>query len=151
MAKVNVHPKPAQVVVVERPGVSHVTVDEKNVGHVVIGDQHAGEIVEIGGGGVGPPGPPGPEGDMGPQGDTGPAGPPGPVGPPGPEPVDSYRHVQSTAASVWTVTHPLSFRPAVSVVDSTWREVIPGEITYVDDHTIILTFSSALGGEAYLT
>jgi hypothetical protein len=63
----------------------------------------------------------------------------------------SYRHVQSSAAAVWTVSHGLPFRPSVAVVDSTGRTVLPGEVDYLDDATVQLTFSSSLGGECYLS
>jgi len=63
----------------------------------------------------------------------------------------AYRHVQASAATVWSITHGLSFRPNVAAVDSTGREVIPGQVDYLSDTSVQLTFSSALGGEAYLT
>lgn len=85
----------------------------------------------------------------------GPPGPPGPVGPAGPEGppgggVDSYRHVQSSGSTTWVINHGLSFRPNVSVVDSTGQEIIP-EISYTSPTVVTLTFSAAVGGEAYLS
>jgi hypothetical protein len=89
---------------------------------------------------------------------SGPAGPPGPPGEPGPPggeglvPTDvGYRHVQASAATIWNITHALPFWPSVVVVDSTKRQVIPGEVLYLSATSIQLTFSAALGGEAYLT
>src|SRR5580765_4989617 len=100
-----------------------------------------------GGGGVGPPGPTGPPGPPGAPGAAGPQGPPG-------DPADigavSYRHVQPSAASVWTITHGLSFQPNVSVVDSSHRESIPGAVDSPTATAVQLTFSAAVGGEAYL-
>jgi hypothetical protein len=64
---------------------------------------------------------------------------------------NSYRHVQSTAATTWSITHNLSFRPNVSVVDSTGREVWPGAVDYPSATAVTLTFSAAVGGEAYLS
>lgn len=61
----------------------------------------------------------------------------------------TYRHVQGVAATVWTITHNLACRPSVTVVDSVGALVI-GQVEYLDDNTIRLTFSAAFGGEAYL-
>ena len=61
----------------------------------------------------------------------------------------AYRHVQASAATTWTIPHNLAFRPNVAAVDSTGREVIPGAIDYTSATTVTLTFSAALGGEAY--
>jgi hypothetical protein len=102
----------------------------------------------------GPPGPPGPEGDPGPPGPVGPEGIPGPPGPVGPEaeiPALTYRHVQATAATVWNIVHNLTFRPNVAAVDSTGREMMPGLVEYPDGVSVRLTFSAAVGGEAYLS
>lgn len=88
---------------------------------------------------------------------AGPPGPQGPPGPPGPQGegmgVESlaYLHSQPTADTKWTINHPLPFRPNVSVIDSSGREIWPGEINYISSSTIELTFSSSVGGEAYLT
>lgn len=60
----------------------------------------------------------------------------------------NYRHVQSSASSVWNVTHGLNKRAAVTVVDSGGSEV-EGDILYVSDNQIQLPFSAAFSGEAY--
>ena len=87
---------------------------------------------------------------VGPVGPTGPTGPQGPAGP-GATPANlGLRYVQSTAATVWTITHALVFWPNVAVVDSTGREIIP-EIAYLSSTQVQLTFSAAVGGEAYLS
>lgn len=62
---------------------------------------------------------------------------------------DSYfRYVQSTAASIWNVAHNLGKRTSVTVVDSAGDEV-EGDVHYVDDNNVTLTFSAAFSGEAY--
>lgn len=61
----------------------------------------------------------------------------------------TYRHVQGVAATVWTITHNLACRPSVTVVDSVGALVI-GQVEYLDEHNVRLTFSAAFGGEAYL-
>jgi hypothetical protein len=87
----------------------------------------------------------------GPPGPAGPQGPPGPQGPAGTTPVVSYRHVQAVADTVWSITHGLSYRPNVSAVDSTGREMWPGIVDYPSATTVQLTFSAAVAGEAYLS
>jgi hypothetical protein len=95
--------------------------------------------------------PAGPTGPPGPQGPAGPPGPAGPAGPAGTSPVVAYRHVQAAAATVWSIAHGLTFRPNVSAVDSTGREMWPGAVDYPSATTVTLTFSAAVGGEAYLS
>jgi hypothetical protein len=62
-----------------------------------------------------------------------------------------YRHVQATAATTWAITHNLSFRPNVTAVDSTGRQMWPGAVDYPSATAVTLTFSAAVGGEAYLS
>lgn len=63
----------------------------------------------------------------------------------------SYRHVQASAATVWDITHNLPFRPNVWAVDSSGREMVPGSVEYVSPVAVRLTFSAAVGGEAFLS
>jgi hypothetical protein len=63
----------------------------------------------------------------------------------------AYRHVQATAATTWAITHNLSFRPNVSAVDSTGREIWAGSVDYLSATTVQLSFSAAVAGEAYLS
>src|SRR5262249_33930342 len=118
------------------------------------------------GGPPGPQGPPGPTGPPGPQGPPGVEGEVGPQGPPGQgvasggapgdvlvktgdgdfdtewqTPPDlAYRYIQVDAAATWTIDHPLTFWPNVTVVDSTGRVVVP-EIDYTSSSEVVLTFS----------
>src|SRR5262245_51617450 len=63
----------------------------------------------------------------------------------------AYRYTQASAAPVWSIIHNLPFRPQVTAVDSTGREITPGDVSYPDAVTVQLTFSAAVGGEAYLS
>jgi len=63
----------------------------------------------------------------------------------------AYQYTQANAATVWTITHNLSFMPNVTVVDSTGREIWPGDVQYPNATTVQLTFSAAVGGFAYLS
>lgn len=85
------------------------------------------------------------------RGAPGTPGEPGPPGQAGTAENAGYRHYQSTAAAVWTIIHPLAFQPNVTVVDSTGREVWPGEVEYLTSDTIRLVFSAAFGGQAFLS
>lgn len=49
---------------------------------------------------------------------------------------------------MWKVVHNLGKRPAVTVVDSAGTAVI-GEVDYLDDNTVRLTFCAAFSGAAY--
>lgn len=65
--------------------------------------------------------------------------------------IQSYRYVQVTADTTWNVTHPLDFRPNITAVDSAGTEILPGDVKYIGTDTVQLIFSSAVGGEAYLS
>jgi hypothetical protein len=93
----------------------------------------------------GPPGPPGPPGLRGEEGDPGPQGPQGIPG----EDV-YYVHIQAVPASVWIVDHPLSRHPTASVVDTAGTLII-GQVTYPTSNRVVLTFTSAFSGTAYLS
>jgi hypothetical protein len=60
-----------------------------------------------------------------------------------------YVFTQSTPATVWTINHDLGKYPAVNIVDSANDEVI-GEVKYNSTSQIVLTFSAAFSGKAFL-
>lgn len=78
--------------------------------------------------------------DFGPQGIAGPAGPAG---------GEPYVWDQAIPASTWTIPHNLGRFPSITVVDSS-HAVVEGEYEYVDGNNIVLTFSAAFSGTAYL-
>ena len=88
---------------------------------------------------------PGPQGPQGPQGAQGIQGIQGEAGPG----ISTYTHTQNIASSSWTISHNLNRFPSVSVVDSAGSVVI-GSITYTDANTVVVTFTAAFGGKAYL-
>src|SRR5215510_12172430 len=111
-----------------------------------------------GGAGGGTPGPQGPPGPAGPAGQGVPAG--GTAGQvlqkasatdydttwatPAAGAALAYRHVQSSAAVTWSITHNLSFRPNISAVDSTGREIWPGATDYTSATAVQLTIYGAV-------
>ena len=60
-----------------------------------------------------------------------------------------YVFTQSTPATVWTINHDLGKYPAVNIVDSANDEVI-GEVKYNSTSQVVLTFSAAFSGKAFL-
>ena len=88
-------------------------------------------------------------GASGPTGATGPQGAVGPPGPPGPPGGGTYTYIQSTPSASWAITHNLARFPSVTVVDTTNREV-DGDVQYVDNNNVLLTFSAPFSGEAFL-
>ena len=62
----------------------------------------------------------------------------------------AYAHTQSVASATWTINHNLDFYPNVTVVDSAGT-IVEGEIAYTSRNQIVLTFSAAFSGTAYLS
>lgn len=60
-----------------------------------------------------------------------------------------YRFDQAIPDTVWTITHNMGTYPSVSVVDTTGEE-IDAAIDYVDQNIIVITFTVAMDGSAYL-
>lgn len=90
-------------------------------------------------------GPVGPQGIQGPQGVAGPTGPVGPSG----EGDLNYTHNQTSPSTEWTITHNLGKFPSVSVTDSSgnlWQT----EVDYLNQNSLIVRFSAAFSGKAYL-
>jgi hypothetical protein len=52
-------------------------------------------------------------------------------------------------ATVWTVVHNMNRRPSITVVDSSFAVVI-GQMDYIDNNTVTITFSAPFSGKAYL-
>lgn len=98
------------------------------------------------------------------------AGPPGPGVAPGGNPGDllvkssatdydtewvdykttRHTHAQSSATSEWSIHHTLGGRPAVTIVDSSGTSVF-GEVRYLSDSDVVISFSAPFSGYAYLT
>jgi len=61
-----------------------------------------------------------------------------------------YVHTQGAAATTWSITHNLKFYPNVSIVDSALSHVI-GEVTYINENSLTVSFTSAFSGKAFLS
>ena len=60
-----------------------------------------------------------------------------------------FTFTQSTATDTWNITHNLGKFPSVSVVDS-GNTIVYGNIDYIDNNSLTITFSAAFGGKAYM-
>ena len=61
----------------------------------------------------------------------------------------NYVFIQSAPSATWTITHNLGKFPSVSVVDS-GNTTVYGDIDYIDENSLTITFSAAFGGKAYM-
>lgn len=61
----------------------------------------------------------------------------------------SFVYEQSPASDVWTINHALGKYPSVTVVDSAGDEV-EGNVNHVSVNQVVLTFSAAFSGRAFL-
>lgn len=52
---------------------------------------------------------------------------------------------QNTPASIWTVIHPLNKKPSVTVQDSAGT-IVEGDINYVDNTSLTITFNAPFSG-----
>lgn len=60
-----------------------------------------------------------------------------------------YVHEQVVSSSIWTITHNLKYYPSVTVVD-TANSVVHGDVHYIDENTLTISFNGAFSGKAYL-
>lgn len=61
-----------------------------------------------------------------------------------------YIHTQAVAATTWTANHNLGTKPNVVIIDSAGTHVL-GDVTYTSDNQVVLSFSAAFSGAAYLS
>lgn len=61
-----------------------------------------------------------------------------------------FVHNQPTASATWNITHNMKFYPNVSIVDTALSKVI-GEVTYLSENALTVTFSHSFAGKAYLS
>lgn len=114
----------------------------QNVNTINITQQPNNVIVSnVGAQGI--PGAQGATGSTGPQGPQGSTGPQGPVG-------GNYTFEQQTNATTWNITHNLGYRPAVTVQDY-GKITLEGDLSHTDANSLVLTFSQAVSGYAYLS
>lgn len=76
---------------------------------------------------------------------------PGPQGPAGAfTPSDiAYTHTQAVSSATWTINHNLGFNPVAVVLDSGGTQC-EGSITYPTVNRMVITFTGAFTGVAYI-
>jgi hypothetical protein len=62
---------------------------------------------------------------------------------------ETYTFVQAGASATWTVQHDLDKFPSVTMVLSTGQKGY-GDIVYIDENNLTITFASAESGKAYM-
>jgi hypothetical protein len=74
---------------------------------------------------------------------------PGPQGPSGAAGSVFYVHTQAVASAVWTINHNLNGNPTAVVLDSAGTQC-EGTFSYPSGNQMVITFSSAFTGTAYV-
>ena len=62
-----------------------------------------------------------------------------------------YKHDQGAPSDVWTINHGLKTKPAAISVFDTSDTMVFGDINHVTVNQVVLSFSAAFAGVAYLT
>lgn len=62
----------------------------------------------------------------------------------------TFEFTQAVPSITWSITHNLAFYPNVTVVDS-GNNVVIGEVDYIDNNSLTITFSASFSGKAYLS
>jgi hypothetical protein len=60
-----------------------------------------------------------------------------------------YAHTQGVASATWNVFHNLDKYPSVTVVLSTGQKGY-GDVTYIDENNLTISFAGAESGKAYM-
>jgi hypothetical protein len=61
----------------------------------------------------------------------------------------TYVHDQIMASATWTIDHPLKKFPSVNIVDSA-GSLVEGDVEYISDSRVIVSFIAEFSGKAYL-
>lgn len=60
-----------------------------------------------------------------------------------------YQHIQSSPSNTWNVNHDLSKFPSVTITLSTGQQGY-GDVTYIDENNLTISFAGAESGKAYI-
>lgn len=60
-----------------------------------------------------------------------------------------FFYQQELASTVWNITHNLSRFPSVTTVTDN-KNIVIGEVEYIDENQLIITFSAPFSGYAYI-
>lgn len=64
-------------------------------------------------------------------------------------PDKNYTHNQLVASATWNIVHNLNKKPSIVLVNNT-DDMIYGEVRFIDNNNITVTFSSPESGKAYI-
>ena len=60
-----------------------------------------------------------------------------------------YEHIQSSAATTWTIQHNMnSMKVVSSIYDANWEQIMPDSVKVINNNTVSVSFSSATAGRA---
>ena len=62
---------------------------------------------------------------------------------------ETFTFTQAVPAAVWTINHTLNKHPSISVV-STANQIVVGDASYTSTTQVVITFTAAFAGKAYL-
>ncbi len=60
-----------------------------------------------------------------------------------------FTYEQVSASNTWEIQHDLGKKPSVSVVDSGHNMVL-GQVEYIDNNNLTITFTASFSGKAFL-
>lgn len=61
----------------------------------------------------------------------------------------TFVYTQMVASESWDIVHDLDKYPSVTIVDSA-NSIVVGEVSYINKNELIVNFSGAFSGKAYL-
>lgn len=61
----------------------------------------------------------------------------------------NFEYTQNQSSKVWEINHNLNKKPSVTTVDS-GNNVVIGEVQYIDNNNLTVSFSASFSGNAYL-
>ena len=61
-----------------------------------------------------------------------------------------FTYTQSIPSTTWLITHNLNTFPSVTLVNSLNKKIL-ADLEYINQNTVLVTFSEAMIGKAYLT
>lgn len=61
-----------------------------------------------------------------------------------------YTFQQGVASASWNIAHMMGYHPSIRVLDSAGT-LVEGSVQYLDTNNVIVSFSAAFAGVAYLS
>ena len=62
----------------------------------------------------------------------------------------TFNFTQGSPSATWTINHNLEKFPSVSVVDTGDNSVLGGQVDYIDNNNLTITFGAGFAGKAFL-